>query len=131
MRQQLLCTFTYQDNILRTLDEIYEAYTSESVNNLKCYFYTQAPNNFICVYNTMSTANKARNTILINKKAETNTLYSINALNSIIQELNNGILDKKYIIDWSQYKDNLLLTDKETGYKKIHITELKKIPTID
>jgi activator of HSP90 ATPase len=77
------------------------------------------------VYNINNNANKAKNTILINKKAESNTLYSINALNSIIQELNNGILDKRYIIDWSQYKDNLLLTDKETGYKKIHITELK------
>ena len=40
------------------------------------------------------------NTILLHRKKETNTLYTINAVNHIIKDANNGILDKSYRLQW-------------------------------
>jgi hypothetical protein len=45
------------------------------------------------------------NTILLHRKKETNSLYTINALNTLIKSLNNGFLDKNYMVDWNQLSD--------------------------
>lgn len=124
MRPQLLCTFTYLDRLPSSLGEIYAAYTAIAVSNLKCYSYVATPNHVICVYNVNTTERRLKNTISINRKKETNTFYSINALNNLIRILNNGVLDKTYIIDWAQYKDTLLLSEGEESYKTITIKEL-------
>jgi len=50
------------------------------------------------------------NTILVHRKKQTNTLYTINALNQLIRELNGGVLDKSYMIPWEDYKNSVLLT---------------------
>ena len=65
------------------------------------------------------------NTILVPRKKQTNTLYTINALNEVIKHLNGGILDTSYRIPWDNYRNSLLLT-KELGFKKIK-TRLKAI----
>ena len=49
------------------------------------------------------------NTILLHRKKESNTLYTINALNALIKSLNNGILDTNYRITWLDYKNSILL----------------------
>jgi hypothetical protein len=51
------------------------------------------------------------NTILLHRKKESNTLYTINALNTLIKSLNNGKLDKNYIVNWNDYKNSILLTN--------------------
>ena len=54
------------------------------------------------------------NTILLHRKKDSNTLYTINALNDLIKELNGGILDMKYKVNWSEYRNcNLLTTGGE------------------
>jgi hypothetical protein len=50
------------------------------------------------------------NTILVHRKKETNSLYTINALNELIKGLNNGIVDTRYPINWQHYKNSILLT---------------------
>ena len=124
MKPQLLCTFTYLDRLPSSLGEIYAAYTAPAINNLKCYMYVENPSNVICVYNVDSNERKLKNTISINRKKETNTFYSINALNNLIRILNNGVLDKTYVIDWAQYRDILLLSEGVDSYKTITIREL-------
>ena len=57
------------------------------------------------------------NTILVHRKKQTNTLYTINALNELIKSLNNGVLDKSYSINWDDYKNCILLVQSD-GYKK-------------
>tara|TARA_A100001011_G_scaffold399454_1_gene508167 strand:+ start:2299 stop:2559 length:261 start_codon:yes stop_codon:yes gene_type:complete len=57
-------------------------------------------------------------TISLHRKKNTNTLYTINALNDLIRELNGGKLDKSYIVDWNNYRNCLLLTN-ENGVNKI------------
>jgi hypothetical protein len=68
------------------------------------------------------------NTILVHRKKQTNTLYTINALNEVIKYLNGGVLDTSYRIPWEDYRNCLLLT-KELGFKKIR-TQLKSIKEI-
>ena len=58
------------------------------------------------------------NTILVHRKKQTNTLYTINALNELIKELNDGVLDKKFPIEWENYKNCILLIQAE-GYNRI------------
>ena len=60
------------------------------------------------------------------KKKQSNTLYTINALNMLIRELNNGILDKSFSIDWINYKNCILLYDSIEKVQRIN-TKLHKI----
>jgi hypothetical protein len=59
-----------------------------------------------------------RDTILIHRKKESNSLYTINALNQLVREENGGVLDKSFIIDWQKFRNSIILTNTE-GTKKI------------
>lgn len=124
MRSQLLCTFTYIDKLPLSIGQIYKAYTVEGATNMRCYCYVEVPANVICVYNVTTADRRLRDTISINRKKETNTYYSINALNNLIRTLNNGILDKTYAIEWNNFTDTLLLANGDESYKQIKIKEL-------
>ena len=125
MRAQLLCTFTYLDRLTTSIGQIYKAYNADDVSNMKCYSYIELPTNIICVYNVTTNERRLKDTISINRKKDTNTFYSINALNSLIRSSNNGVLDKSYRIDWSEYSDTLLLADGEYNFRIIKIKELQ------
>jgi hypothetical protein len=60
------------------------------------------------------------NTILLHRKKESNTLYTINALNDLIKSLNDGVLDTSFTINWIDYKNCILLT---------HAGELRRLDT--
>lgn len=124
MRPQLLCTFTYIDKLPVSIGQIYKAYTVEGATNMKCYAYVEMPTHVVCVYNVTTADRRLRDTISINRKKETNTYYSINALNNLIRVLNNGILDKTFAIEWSNFTDTLLLANGHEDYKQIKIKEL-------
>ena len=64
-------------------------------------------------------------TISIHRKKETNTLFSLNAMNEIIKNANNGTLDPKYNVDWEKYRDCLLLI--RNGKLEIISLRLKKM----
>ena len=72
------------------------------------------------------TARRGQNTISIHRKKETNTLYTVNALNEVIRKVNNGILDKTYQLDWTRYQNSFILTD-DVGYRVINLVFFKKI----
>ena len=59
-----------------------------------------------------------QDTISLHRKKHTNTLYTINALNDLIRELNGGKLDKSFSVDWENYRNSLLLTS-DSGLNKI------------
>jgi len=69
------------------------------------------------------------NTILVHRKKQTNTLYTINALNEVIRYLNNGVLDTTYQVDWTRFRNSLLLT-RPGGFKKVR-TRLKTIIEVE
>jgi hypothetical protein len=118
---KLFCTFTTPDELDITVSTINRRY-SILYNKV---FILESPQSkeLMCTYN-IDTGNVTEtplpNTILLHRKKESNTLYTINALNALIRQLNNGILDTKYIINWADYKNCILLN---TG------PELRKLDT--
>jgi hypothetical protein len=109
---KLFCTFTTPLDLESTVSTINRRYAI-IFNKI---FILESPQSeeLMCTYNidagNMQEAPMA-NTILLHRKKESNTLYTINALNTLIKTLNNGVLDKAYIVDWNQYKNCILLTD--------------------
>ncbi len=75
--------------------------------------------------NNSAKDSRVENTILVHRKKQTNTLYTINALNELIKSLNNDVLDKKFPIEWENYKNCILLIQTE-GFNRID-TKIKEI----
>lgn len=111
MGQKLFCTFTLHGDLDKTLDKITEQYTV-LYNKI---FILESPQSeeLMCTYNidTHNTNGAPMpHTILLHRKKESNTLYTINALNTLIRSLNNGRLDKGFVVEWTDYKNCMLLT---------------------
>ena len=56
-------------------------------------------------------------TISLHRKKQSNSLYTINALNELVKKLNNGVLDNSFPIPWENYRNRLLLTNDEGLYE--------------
>ena len=129
MRTQLLCTFTNQKNLEQTTHDINKNF---NVIFEKIYVLQNEnkTNELICTYNVDQDEeinyNDVKNTISLHRKKITNTLYTINALNELIMEINNGILDTSYQIPWDVYKNTILITNKD-GLSRIPTRILKII----
>tara|TARA_Y100000310_G_C20432689_1_gene692245 strand:+ start:502 stop:822 length:321 start_codon:yes stop_codon:yes gene_type:complete len=84
-------------------------------NKIYVFENVREPSSLICTYNVEKTDDFHQNTktMAIHRKKETNTLYTINALNEAIRKDNDGELDKTFSLDWSQYQNSLLLTNDQ------------------
>lgn len=111
MEKQLLCTFTSKNIILSTLRNILDTYII-LFKNIYLYENLDNRNCYICMYNVCGLNENKQfmsNTIAVHRKKTTNTIYTINALNELIKLRNNGVLDKNFIIDWEDYRDNIFV----------------------
>jgi hypothetical protein len=108
--RQLLCTFSsfssYKDD-LKDINDLYNPnitrfFVFESVKNEKDIYIT---------YNidTSQKFEKFNSTISIHRKKETNTLFTLNSMNRLITEDNNGVFDKNFQLDWELYRDCIIL----------------------
>jgi len=116
VRTQLLCSFTTEElfeSLLKTIFSSYEIFSR------KIFILRLEPSKELVIsYNIIPNSNMEflPNTIMAHRKKETNTLYTINALNRLIRNLNNGEMDKLYLIDWNSYRNSMILTDGD-GFK--------------
>ena len=125
LNNKLFCTFT----TLNELDNLVADLTSRYTIMYNKMFVLQIKNNdeYVITYNVEqgNVSSIPENTILVHRKKDTNTLYTINALNELIKSLNGGVVDPRYRIDWQHYKNTILLTQQN------ELKELKtKIHTI-
>ena len=131
MKTQLLATFTTKDNLDDIVDDITNAY--KIIFN-KIYVLQNEDNTdeLICTYNVDTENgvdyNKVKGTISLHRKKHSNTLYTINALNEVIANLNNGIIDSKFLVPWENFKNTLMVTNSD-GLNKIS-TRIYKIVKI-
>ena len=132
MKTQLLATFTTKTDLETTIEKIKGAYT---IAFSKIYVLQNEDdvNELICTYN-VNTENKVnfndvKNTISLHRKKHSNTLYTINALNEVVANLNNGLVDSKFIVPWENFKNTLMVTNSD-GLNKIP-TRIYKIIKID
>ena len=115
MKTQLLCTFTTQDRLKPTIDLIISCH---DVLFDKIYVFTNQKDisQLICTYNIPNNQDnfiEGMDTIALHRKKQSNTLYTINALNEVIRDKNNGVLDKTFPITWSEFQNSLLLVNEQ------------------
>lgn len=122
---QLLCTFcklaTYSDEIA-ALGRYY------SIVDGKVYVLQNesVPEEIFLTYNAERTGTEFYpRTMSVHRKKEFNIIYSINALNELIKQENNGVLSRSYQINWQLYS-NSLITARD-GNVKVTPTKLLKI----
>ena len=125
MANKLFCTFTAPEELDDTLNTLTTKYT---ILYSKIFVLESlSTEEYVCTYNidtfNMEQQSVLPNTILLHRKKESNTLYTINALNALIKSLNNGILDTNFRITWLDYKNSILLiqsNDLNIIQTKIH-----------
>ena len=131
MRTQLLATFTTKSELDTAVEQIKGAYTIV-FNKVYVLQNEDNTNELICTYNVDlnkgADFNDVKGTISLHRKKHSNTLYTINALNECIKNLNNGVMDSKFMIPWENFKNMLLITNSD-GLNKIN-TRIYKIEKI-
>ncbi len=126
MKTQLLCTFAHKKDLDLITDYITKSYT---ITERRMFVFSDADNrnDLYVTFNIEAVGyTKTPNTISIHRKKETNTLYTVNALNTIICAANNGVLDKMFQVDWTLYRNSLLLTNDE-GLRRIQLQLMRRI----
>ena len=127
MNNKLYCTFTTANDVEFLTNKIQSSYVIlfnkifvlESLDGEKTMLTYNVD------MNNSSSESMVENTILVHRKKQTNTLYTINALNELIKSLNNGVLDKTFAIEWNNYRNCILLIQAD-GFNKID-TKVKEI----
>jgi hypothetical protein len=111
---QLLCTFIAADKLDESIKLIRDSYTL-AFNNIYVLENVDDNTQLILTYNIVVGSLKSSyapppSTISVHRKKQTNTIYTINALNALIAEKNGGYLDKAYKVDWNELKNSVLVT---------------------
>ena len=113
MANKLFATFSKKEDIDETIDTITNRYAI--LYNKIFILESKDSDELVCTYNidpgNLSTATVLPNTILVHRKKESNSLYTINALNTLIKSLNNGYADPNYRVNWNDYRNTILLTN--------------------
>jgi hypothetical protein len=128
MNTQLLCLFTTKEELDKSLEFVLNQYILTNPN----VFVLESKTNVGELYITFnvekgsSAINSAWKTILVHRKKQSNTIYTINALNEVVKSKTGGMLDNTYQLEWDDYK-NCIITTSPTGYKKIPTKVFKSI----
>jgi hypothetical protein len=128
LNNKLFCTFTTLDSLDDLVGDLNYKYTI--LYNKIFVLQVKDLDEYVITYNIDQTNINLipENTILVHRKKETNTLYTINALNELIKALNGGVVDSRYKIEWKHYKNTILLTQhnelRELKTKIFKIIEL-------
>ena len=131
MNTQLLCTFSTTDDYTDAVTKITKFY---DVLFGKVYVLQNKDDldSLMLTYNIDPSKVNGNmfyaDTISVHRKKDSNTIYTINSLNALIKDLNGGVVDHHFSVDWDQYRNTILLTD-ESSYKEIP-TKLYKIINI-
>ena len=128
VNNKLFCTFISEEYIDSMVNSISSSY--DIMYNKMFVLFIKSTGEYVITYNVeQGNVNSIpENTILVHRKKDSNTLYTINALNTLIKSLNGGVVDPKFRIDWQHYRNCILLTQgneiKQLNTKVYQIIEL-------
>jgi hypothetical protein len=109
---QLLCTFTSVDNLTDTIENIKSSYQL-AFNRLYILENIEDSKQLVITYNvekfSSNNVNPPPSTISVHRKKQTNTIYTINAINKLIEK-RHGKVDKNIKIDWEELQNTVLVT---------------------
>jgi hypothetical protein len=129
LMNKLFCTFAKKELLDERLQEINKEY--KILYNKIFVLASPESDEYMCTYNIEIEGPNTKilpNTILLHRKKDSNTLYTINALNTLIKTLNNGVLDSKFMVNWPDYRNSILLTQGE-DLRKLN-TSIHKIVAV-
>lgn len=119
MNTQLLCTFTTKDDLQNTLEQIKQTYYI--VYNYIYVLQNKANLEELYITYNIDTQYKPtiplKDTILVHRKKQSNTLYTINALNELVKEENGGKADKDFVLDWDKFRNTIIVTNADSTKK--------------
>lgn len=111
-QKQLLCTFSKSTVYNKTIEELSKYY---NLVDKKIFVFAnqQKLSDLYLTFNVLkgTQINRFPGTISIHRKKHTNTLYTLNAMNKLIADENNGVFDKTIQLDWNLYRDCIILTN--------------------
>jgi hypothetical protein len=122
---KLVTTFIpEEDQLIPTIESLIKSYPILS-NKI---FVLTTEDQYLLSYNLdTSYCTFPRHTIAVNRKKENNVIYSVNALNALVK-LQSGGLDKNYKVDWSTFRNCMLVTEEDDkDVLRILPTKLYKI----
>ena len=128
MNNRLFCTFTTLEDLENLISSLSSRYSI--MYNKMFALQVKSNDEYVVTYNVEqgNVNDIPENTILVHRKKESNTLYTINALNELIKKLNGGVVDTKFPISWQHYRNCILLTQhneiKQLNTKIYKIIEL-------
>lgn len=110
LNNKLFCTFTNLESLDTLVSELSSKYSI--IYNKMFVLEIVGKDEYVVTYNVEqgNVNDIPENTILVHRKKDSNTLYTINALNELIKRLNGGVVDTKFPIDWNHYRNCILLT---------------------
>lgn len=110
LNNKLFCTFTDLEGLDTLIEDIKAKYSI--IYNKLFVLEIVGKDEYVITYNVeqANVGSIPENTILVHRKKESNTLYTINALNELIKKLNGGVVDTKYKVNWQHYRNCILLT---------------------
>lgn len=111
LNNKLFCTFTNLEQMDALISELRAQYSI--IYNKMFVLEIVGKNEYVITYNVEqgNVSDIPANTILVHRKKDSNTLYTINALNELIKKLNGGVVDTKFPIEWQHYRNCILLTN--------------------
>lgn len=131
MNTQLLCTFCTEETLQETIEQIKKCY-SIAFGSIYVLKNEDEEGSLCCTYNIMSDGTIHEpipsSTISLHRKKQTNTLYTINALNKLVAE-QHGKVDKDFQVDWTELRNTILVT--QYGHLKRIRTKIKDIVKVE
>lgn len=111
IQKQLLCTFTDSTRYQQVIEDVENTY--DLVDN-RLFVFANEKNlrELYLTFNIERNPNnkvKYPNTISVHRKKQTNTLYTLNAMNRLIEDENEGVFDKTFQLNWDLYKNSIIL----------------------
>lgn len=126
---QLLCTFSNLDTLANTIEQINSSYKLV-FNKLYVLENIQDSTQLVITYNvdkvSIDNIIPPQSTISVHRKKQTNTIYTINAINKLM-EIRHGKVDKNIRIDWQELKNTVLVT----AYGELKIVQTRLFDIID
>ena len=134
-RGVLLASFMRTDSDEQVQEEVEFIVNNIEITNKMIFLLENKnePEKKIITYNAIVEPGKPFNprlfTMRMHRKKQTNTLYTINALNKAVALQHDGQTGKHLKLDWSEYENSVLLT---TGDQlTVHSVEVSKIFKIE
>ena len=123
LKNKLFGLFTHQEFVLEKVQQIRSQFiVGDKIFEHSCAGSNEIFLSYTIYYEDGSPTTSMPNSLVIHREKKFNVLYSINALNSIVESTG------QYKIDWEKYKGCLLTTiRRDLNVNKINVTKVHNI----